>query len=55
MKIEKINYKIGCDMPECGRLSTYSLTFCEANTRFHVCSECAENLAKELKRVGVKA
>lgn len=51
MKLQKISYQIGCDIPGCGRLSTYSLTFKGSSEKFHICDACAEEMKNELKKI----
>lgn len=50
MKVKKINYVIGCDVPGCGQVANFVVEFGN-NEKAHICSECAKKLCCELKRV----
>lgn len=52
MKLEKIDYPICCDVPGCGALSTYKLTFGDKTTKIHICATCRKKLLRELKKFG---
>lgn len=51
MKVEKIDYKIGCDMPGCSCLSSYSLVLSENGPKIHLCENCIKKLKNTLKGV----
>ena len=49
MKVTKISYQIGCDVPGCKCLATYCLTFSNNSEKVHMCAECAKRLKTHLK------
>lgn len=53
MKIEKTDYTICCDVPGCGKIADYCISFEGNNNKFFLCEKCVSQLKNELNSVGV--
>ena len=50
MKINKISYKIACDMNGCKKLADYAAENSENGFLFNICKDCAKELCAELNK-----
>ncbi|HBK02227.1 MAG TPA: hypothetical protein DDY77_04270 [Clostridiales bacterium] len=54
MKIEKLKDKIVCDVPGCGNLAEFRLTFDGKSASFNLCRSCFSELKKAVMATGGK-